>query len=279
MAKPTITAVIVIYNKNVADSSTCRRIKEKGDIDILIVDNSTVSNTNKKYCSENDIRYLSMEGNKGLSKAYNVALDCLNESDVIIILDDDTEVSDAYFTELKKCLIKHPDVDIFAPIIKGQDGKIYSPNNYCFLKNKLVSNPMKEVRQSSFNAISSCLAIRMRVFNNYRYNEKLFVDEIDHCFFRDQRERKRKFGIINVVITQNFHQRENKLDPDKAWKRIKIRIIDIFRHARIIGQKEYVLIAFVKCCGLGIQMGKKTCSPILTLKVICLIIELLFIEK
>ena len=135
-----------------------------------------------------------------------------------------------------------PEADIFVPIIRGQDGVIYSPNNYRFLKNELVKDPLAAIDQGRFNAISSCMAIRMKVFDGYSYNEKLFVDEIDHCFCREQRERGKKFAVLNVEVAQCFHQRGKSLSPNKGWKRLRIREYDIFRHARLMGKKRYLLL-------------------------------------
>ena len=274
-----ISAIIVVYNKDISRSVTFKNIKAYGGIDVFVVDNSTNENQNKAYSESNHAKYLSMSGNKGLSKAYNTAINMLTDSDLIVILDDDTDVPVKYFDELKKQVEMMPDCDIFVPIIKGQNGIIYSPNNYSFLKNKLVTDPVKEVRQDRFNAISSCMAIRMRVFDDYRYNEKLFVDEVDHCFCREQRAIGRKFGILNVEIEQKFHQREAKIAADSAWKRERIRIVDIFRHARIIGKRQYISLAFVKCCGLGVQIGKKSRSLAVVGKAFALSSKLLFVDE
>lgn len=255
-----LTAIIVVYNKEICNSITYNNIKSRSDLDILFMDNSTSSTSNQQYCEMHGLQYISMYGNKGLSKAYNKAIEKTSNSDVLILLDDDTDIPYEYFDKLKKALLDFPEIDVFVPIIKGQDGIIYSPNSYNFFKNKLIDVPEKKINQEKFNAISSCMAIRMDVFKNYRYNEKLFVDEVDHCFCREQREQGRKFGILDVVVEQHFHQREKIISPKDAWNRIGIRITDIFRHARIMGGGKYTFLAFVKCCGLGIQIGKRSKS-------------------
>ena len=269
-----ITTIIVVYNKNVNVSSKWLRIKSYSDV--IIVDNSIKKNNNKTFCENNGVKYISMGGNKGLSKAYNKAIEDIEDTDVIVILDDDTDFSDEYFIKLRRALVDYPDVDIFVPIIRGQDGVIYSPNNYRFLKNRLVKDPKNEVHQNKFNAISSCMAIRKRVFDDYRYNEKLFVDEIDHCFCREQRDKGRKFKVLNVEIIQKFHQREKHLEPETILKRERIRVIDIFRHARLMGGRRCVFLAFIKCCGLGVQMGKKSKSIGVMIKIMALSCKLMF---
>lgn len=262
----TIVAAAVVYNKRVEDSITCKnilnhKIANKDDvIEMLVVDNSTNDFGNNNYCRLHGIKYISMNGNKGLSKAYNAAIDACGEKDVIILFDDDTEVTKEYFTELYRELNAHPEIDIFAPIIYGQDGVIYSPNEYNFLKNHYIKSPKQEISQTKFNAIASCLAIRMKVFDNYRFNEKLFLDQVDQNFFYDQRKKNVKFGRINIQIQQNFYQRGKKLTPEAGWRRLKIRIIDIMRQTRLIGGLKIRTLGFIKCCGLGMQIGKKSKS-------------------
>lgn len=280
MAENKIRAIIVIYNKEISKSITYNNIKFiNGTIDILVVDNSDKPNSNEKYCKDHNINYLSMHGNKGLSKAYNAAIDKTHGFDVIILFDDDTKVVEKYFEELKISLDKNPDIDIFAPIIKGQDGLIYSPNEFNFLRNHFISSPNQEVSQNLFNAISSCLAIRMHVFDNYRFNEKLFLDQVDQFFFYEQRKLERKFSKLNVEIIQNFYQRGTTLTPEAGWKRLKLRIYDIFRHARLMENRKYIMLAFIKCCGVGIQIGKKSKSLMVVVKSIGLSINLLVHEK
>ena len=161
-----IVATIVIYNKSIENSITCKNILSFNEdlIEILIVDNSTSNYGNKAYCENKNIKYISMGGNQGLSKAYNAAIDLSKDKDVIILFDDDTDVTKQYFEQLQIALDSNPDVDIFAPIIYGQDGVIYSPNRYNFMRSQYIQEISQEIPQEEFNAIASCLAIRMRVF-------------------------------------------------------------------------------------------------------------------
>lgn len=281
MSNIKMVAAIVVYNKKIEESITCRRIQNLPDlnVDILVVDNSETVADNERYCEDRGIRYISMNGNAGLSKAYNVAVEASKNADIIIFFDDDTEVSEEYFTVLVKAVDEQPDIDIFAPIIYGQDGVIYSPNEFNFLRNHFISTPDQEVAQDSFNAIASCLAVRMRVFDGYRFNEKLFVDQVDQFFFCEQRKRGMKFGILPVKILQNFYQRGNTLTSEAGWRRLRLRIVDVMRHARLMEEFKYVLMGYVKCCGLGIQIGKKSKSIGVMVKSIVLSTKLLIKPK
>lgn len=255
------TAIIVVYNKTIQGSITCECIKSIHDInlEIVIVDNSENDFHNGELCRSLGYTYISMNGNKGLSKAYNAAINKTN-SDVLILLDDDTLVTQDYFNTLNKAVNENLDVDIFAPVVYGQDGVIYSPNEYNFLRNRFISNPDQVVSQENFNAIASCLAIRRRVFDGYRFNEVLFVDQIDQYFFCEQRKLGRKFMKIDVKIKQNFYQRGEVLDAEKAWNRVRLRLIDVMRHAKLMGGLKYRFLGFIKCGGLSVQIAQKSKS-------------------
>ena len=260
-----ILALIIVYNKRISDSLTFNNLKKIQQsfpsLDIVVFDNSTKDYKNKEYSLSHDIKYISKKSNIGLSKAYNIVLDTLsseyNDNDLIVFLDDDTKVNKDYFIQLCKAARSKSKIDIFAPIIRGQDGVIYSPNNANFLKNHLLKD-VKNIREiKNFNAISSCLAVRFRVFKKYRFDERLFLDEVDQKFCEDQRKLGRKFSLIYVVICQNFHQRDSQLDANTLWPRFKLRIRDIIVYGKLKGN-QYLYIGFLKTNLLGIQYALKT---------------------
>lgn len=80
-------AVVVLYNTFVNDSITINNLKKihSHSVDIIVVDNSTKDFNNEKETKANNWTYLSMNGNAGLSKAYNRALDYLKDEDGIFI--------------------------------------------------------------------------------------------------------------------------------------------------------------------------------------------------
>lgn len=270
-------AIIVIYNKTIENSITCKKIENISgyNIEIVIVDNSEIDYKNREICRQKGYTYISMNGNKGLSKAYNAAIDSVL-ADIVILLDDDTELSLDYFQILNEAVENNENVDIFAPIVYGQDGIIYSPNEFNFLKNNLITDKKQDISQNRFNAIASCLAIRMKVFDSYRFNELLFVDQVDQFFFCEQRKIGRKFMKLDVEINQNFYQRGQKLTPDSGWRRIRLRIMDVMRHARLMGDIRYIPLGYIKCCGLSVQIGKKCNSLKVIVKGLLLSTKCLF---
>ena len=87
----------------------------------------------------------------------------------------------------------------------------------------------------NFNAINNCIAVKLSEYKTYRYDERLFLDQADHKFFSDQRDRNKSFGIINVEIKQCFSQREENLDPFVLYNRFKIRFKDSIIYGSIKG--------------------------------------------
>lgn len=247
-------AAVVMYNSEITDSETCKNLVNIKNHDIIpiIVDNSTVSNKNKYLCAKRGWHYISMNGNKGLSRAYNSVLDYLqSKSGIVIWFDDDTNVTQEYFDVLEKSILAHEECSVFVPVMQGQDGKFWSPNKARFFKNKQMKSLGDTIPNSQFNAINSCTAVKLNVYNDYRYNEKLFLDQVDHNFFEDQRNLRRKFCKMNIVIQHNFSTRNLEDNIDKIKPRYKIMIPDFLTFCSK-NRIRYTL-GVVKVLGWGVR--------------------------
>ena len=204
-------AILVIYNKSVIDSCTYMFCKEHKDINLIICDNSTEENDNSALVENDGYVYMDMQGNKGLSKAYNKALDFLmNKDGYVILLDDDTILNEDYL----KC-VKDLNCDIAIPIVKDEVS-ILSPSN---IKKGVVSRWDGKSVLESFTAINSGMVISLNVFKNYRYDENLFLDYVDHQFLKDMYDKNIK--ILNCTIQQKFSGNETA-DLNASYQRFKI---------------------------------------------------------
>ena len=72
-----VYCIIVVYNKLLKDSVTFNCLKDMKDVNVIICDNSTKDFGNEDYLKGYNFTYINMNGNKGLSKAYNAALNHL----------------------------------------------------------------------------------------------------------------------------------------------------------------------------------------------------------
>lgn len=78
-----IYGILVIYNQSVLNSPAYLSCKKSKKIKLIVCDNSTTLNNNKSLVEEDGYIYLNMHGNKGLSKAYNAAIDIISCNTVI----------------------------------------------------------------------------------------------------------------------------------------------------------------------------------------------------
>ena len=254
MNKNKFYAVVVLYNTTVEDSLTCKKLREikKHDISVFIVDNSTKDMNNIEMAKKYGWTYMDMHGNVGLSKAYNKVLEKLkNEIGIIIWFDDDTNINQEYFDVLDKEANSNPDVSVFAPMIQGQDGRFWSPNEARFFKNKQLKNCEDEISNESFNAINSCTAVRLNIYENYRYDERLFLDQVDHSFFYDMRNRNIKFYKLNIIIHHNFSLKSKQKSIEDIKKRYEIMIPDYLTFCS--KSVVRIMLGMIKVIGWGIR--------------------------
>ena len=219
-----IIAAVVVYNKNCAKALACQSLINLSGIEVLIVDNSTNDFGNSSYCAEMGWRYLCMNGNMGLPKAYNAVFKLLaNWQGLIVLLDDDTAIGEGYFSALKEVAGSDQKAQVFLPMVVDDKG-ILSP---CRMKGHRVSRVKdpNAVAQCELTAINSGLALRSPLSDDVRYDEKYFLDYADHAFFRLLRERGITLRLLNITIKQSFfnNQRGNK---EAALQRFKTFIPD-----------------------------------------------------
>jgi len=213
-----IVAIIVAYNSSCQDSISYRRLNEKG-IDIVVCDNSTSDYGNKEIVENDHNIYVSMGGNKGLSKAYNAALDRIgSQYKFICLFDDDTDMGDDYFNKVLE-YINSSSAEIFLPVVKTKT-RILSPCQ--FKKKRAVEvKDLDHIDKDNISAINSGMIINAHVFDNYRYNENIFLDYIDHDFMREMNKQHRKVQIMmDNVLNQDFSMETNSLES--SYKRLCI---------------------------------------------------------
>lgn len=255
---------IVLYNKQIKDSNCLLSLFRNNCNNIIVFDNSDSDDIyfqNKKFESSYPIeKYLSSGKNIGLSKSYNEILNWIFDNypiskyDYICWLDDDTIIDKKFFSKQKELSAKL--IDIIAPKILGQNGIIYSPNEYGVLKNKLVLQNGGNLNYSKFNAINSCLTVNLEIYRDFRYSDYLFLDQVDQLFFDLIRNKKYKIGIMDVLIKQNFSQRDKILSLNYL-NRFEIRTKDILRYGAI-SPVNNVFYSYLKNCLLAFNFFRKT---------------------
>ncbi len=204
-----IYPLVVIYNKTCAESDTCRALLAQtcGPLPIYIFDNSTREFGNREFCMEQGWVYLGGSGNQGLSKAYNQAIQALSgKTGHLCLLDDDTHLPDSFFADLQEAIQKAPEKPLYVPILQ-QNGRIISPNRADLPRRERYFASVEEALSAEpgdVRAFNSCMTIDLKVFGDYRYDERLFLDCVDHAFLRDMRERGIYPAVVPITCEHGF---------------------------------------------------------------------------
>lgn len=215
--------VVVGYNSFIESSPAVTAAASSPLVaNIFYCDNSkdrNVAQKNADFALEK-LLYIDMGGNKGLSHAYNRAV-AMRESAHVVIFDDDTEVTNTYFTQVDDWISTHGPADIFVPIVHA-DGQPFSPCRPWLFSFR----PIRKVRDwnSDFSAINSGMVVASSVFERCSYDERLFVDFIDHQFILDARQAGMRIVPMDGIY---LDQRYSLVSDDRRAATIRL---GIFRH-------------------------------------------------
>lgn len=204
-----IAVTVVVYNKSCEESATCQALTalRHTSVAVLIYDNSVRDFGNASYCEKQGWIYFSQGKNVGISKAYNACIWYLKENtaaDYLCLFDDDTAINESYFDALNSA-INDSGADIYVPLVFSA-GRLLSP---CKIKPNFSVSMFKDEQEAllyngrDITAINSGMAIKLNVFDNYCYDEHIFLDGVDHNFMRDMNIQKK---IIKIFPYQCIHE-------------------------------------------------------------------------
>lgn len=221
--------LVVVHNKTCHESAACKSLLSQKDhgFRLLVYDNSDSDYGIRNQCEENGWGYLGGYGNCGLPAAYNCALDQLyleKAEGYLCILDDDTALESGFISNLKSAA-KENSADILLPVL-SLNGKMLSPwrekgRTHFRSFEECEAEPVKNIL-----AFNSGMTIRLDVFGDYRYDERLFLDCVDVAFLTEMKKRGRKIAVVPVYCEQGFSGME-KSPEDAAMKRFAIYSADM----------------------------------------------------
>lgn len=205
--------LLVIYNRRCEDSPSCEALRSLPQARAVVIDNSTQENDNARYCARRGFGYVPMGGNLGLAKAYNRGIAWIKANTTathVMLLDDDTDLPEEFWDVTVSAIKRHPDAQIFLPRVEDEKG-LLSPCEIHGLRVTRVTDPATLTRDT-LTAINSGMAIDLKLFKEYQYNEGYFLDYIDHAFMRDMKTVAARFVVTSARLTQRFagNERGNK---------------------------------------------------------------------
>lgn len=225
MEKPEIFILIVIYNKKCTDLMPFFQAFFEKECTLMVYDNSAHDLGNRAFCEAYNVVYLGGNGNQGLSKAYNVAVEyCRHreENGYLCIFDDDTTIIGDYLDVLTRATVTGEKA-VFVPLLRV-GSKIISPailkeNFHCrFFTDK---EEVEAYHGDRLTALNSGMVIHLSIFEHYRYDERLFLDGIDHTFMKDMRVRQIPVRILDFQLEHHISSFE-KPTIDSAIHRFRI---------------------------------------------------------
>ena len=258
MRENRIYVVIVIYNKQCEASTTCLCLEKIKGINVIIVDNSTQDNDNKVFAEEHSWTYICMNGNMGLAKAYNKAVEAIPLSQALICLfDDDSQVDEIYFAELERSSREDETASVFLPQVYDKYG-LLSPSIINGIKERRAKD-IEVITQENVTGINNGMAVRREVYNGYQYDERYFLDYIDHCFIRDMKTLKQKILIMDTKLKHSVFFDETDENFEAVSKRMQIfkRDYSKFCGSSLIGRLEYLHCIFRHKLYFFLKFGKK----------------------
>lgn len=218
--------IIVLYNSSISAIKSLGIAQLSPYVEhIFICDNSTdaqIVNHNNQYMNNGDhqkLRLIDMEGNAGLARAYNRAIN-LSSASYICLLDDDTIIPSNYFQHVDTW-IRKTKARILAPLAFAQNGMLMSPCKTDGIHFGPFGSIDEALRAPNFSLINAGMVIKRDVFTRYRYDERYRVDMIDHQFIRDMKQQGQHIEIMNDIrIQQDYSQLSN--NRRRALKRLRI---------------------------------------------------------
>lgn len=264
MTKTPLAAIVVVYNRTCAQSLTCQRLLSLGEHmpRVIVFDNSTRDFGNREFCRETGWDYLGGEGNLGLSKAYNACIDYLksqNFKGFLCLFDDDTAVTEDYFCALQTAIAAGG--QLFVPLIHA-DGRLLSPCRITPSHKAILFDGEETAlhyKGQDLSAINSGMAMDIALFYDYRYDENIFLDGIDHTHLQKLAEKNIRPTVMDVRFDHEFSGDER---PSRASALFRFRIFArdyayIFRKYKtrywfLVGKRalrltlQYKSFAFIK---------------------------------
>lgn len=223
----------MLYNKPVDKISSFENFLKMSDnnknVRLMILDNSSSEKqqANESFCRNyyEKIIYLSNNGNVGLSRAYNKALQTIQDEDYWVMLsDDDTFFSSEYLNNLL-FHISEKTSQIITGIVKA-DGKVLSPIKKLGIRIEYKNFIFEKGLYKNIYCINSGLAFNCNLIKKVGYyNEKLFLDMVDHYFMELLIENNCNYvQVIDGNIEQNFSgtlstSKENTLKRFNIYKK------------------------------------------------------------
>jgi GT2 family glycosyltransferase len=247
------------YINTVAYQSITRNVEQLKNIEmsLFIYDNSPYSSEAPNLLGINQI-YRHDATNPGVSKAYNCGFQYAKELgyDWVILMDQDTILTNSGLNEYLKSINNFPDILIHAPILKSGE-TIISPSLYKFRRGFPIKTIEPGIKQlGKISPLNSGMCINAKVFNEMGvYNEKIRLDFSDFDFIRRVAGKVKRFVLMPVVFSHSLSSEDETFES--AAMRYKFYCNGAY-HSIINSFDNYILgiVVFLRGFKLSVKFKK-----------------------
>lgn len=265
--------IVLVYNELEYTKKTFESIRqqnqEKYKFDIVCVDNASdakFAEPLKKYCTQNNIRYLRHDINDGYAGGNNFAFDIMkNEGyDFVFIANNDIELLNSDITsEILKTMEQDKNIAILGcHLIDANDNKIKYSSFYTFIMKYEKINATQNKKVIAVPSVVGCFfCIRCKSLKrNFLFNKDFFMysEEQDLEYF----EMMQGFNVAvlaNKEMIVKHYGGFFDFSTAKNWA-IYLNIrnsVLTFRNFHSLNRKIYIILYFVLILKLSLKFKKK----------------------
>ncbi len=227
-----IGVVLVVYRKALSKSSSFISLCDLNPRPYLVVvDNSAEPQTPPNY--EGGLEYVHFGHNPGVSAAYNEAARRFLKRGFthLLLLDDDSKLSQTYWKELGESLITSPQYAWFCPRVKDQKGWV-SP--FKFLGGRGFRPKILKSGNCDLIPINSGSCVKLKAFEEIGgFDENLPLDFSDIDFFIRLKKKGHQGFVLNACLE---HELSSEQRPEKQV--VKWRFEMLRKSALYFGRKH-----------------------------------------
>ena len=184
--------ILVVYQKQLADCEAGKTLSLAlpEECVVCVYDNSENAFGNLSFSEKQGWIYLTEGQNNGIATAYQSCIDRLLATGFegwISIFDDDTQICSDYFTALDHACADRPNCSLFFPLLYAGD-KLISPQIIPINQHARYFDSKRDCLTytgENLYAFNSGMAVHSRVYEQIRYDTRLFLDGVDYSFLRD----------------------------------------------------------------------------------------------
>lgn len=210
-------AIIVLYNTKIEDSKTLNSIsiifKNNPDLKknfrFLIYDNGPL-NQKDTFNFSFDYKYICNEKNPGVAVAYNAGLKfaIANNSEWIMLLDQDSNLSNSFFSNLIRLsnkIYKHEDIVAIVPRMKFRE-KVFSPSKVTAGGiHRPIKNKFHGVYMGNISAVASATSIKSSFVETIGgFNELFWLDCQDKWLFDQINKANKKVMVLDSTLSHDL---------------------------------------------------------------------------